>query len=294
MSKFFIRPSQIVKADECMYAMMLQYILNIKPTSTSANLIFGTIVHEAITKYLAATFAGMPFDAEKHFLFKWQEAIETLVIAYNATVGPNDLMSIGQKLCGDFPAYWDRSGFMPLIDEKGPVLERKFEVEILPGIVLTGTPDIIAMNVDGEVFVLDFKTPASASPEEFYLIADQLTCYQILAEGNRETLGIEQIDGLGYVELIKKKIPKTSKGSGPIIVPPATGPRRTDKAVANFITKVGWMVEDIQRERFVKKPRMAYNNPCGLCDYQGLCHKGDCEGLIIPAKCSIDLMELAA
>lgn len=289
MGKLYIRPSQVVKQDECPWAMYLQYIAGIKSQASSANLVFGTIVHEAVTKYLAAKCAGINFDPAKHFLFKWQEATETLEIAYNATFGPEDLKATGEKLCGDFPADWDRSGFVPLIDDEGPVLERKLQVEVLSGVILTGTPDLVAMNGNGEVAVLDFKTPASPSPEEFFLIADQLTCYQILVEAQKVKFGIEQVDHLGYVELLKKKIPKTSRGEGPKMQPPAYGPRRSDQAINAFIQKLGWMAEDIHRGRFPKRPRMAYNTPCSLCGFQGLCLKGDSEGLVIPQGCTLSL-----
>jgi hypothetical protein len=285
--KLFIRPSQIVKGDECMWAMYLQYIAGIKTRARSANLVFGTIVHEAVTKYLVSLFAGLNFDPEKHFLFKWQEAMETLEIAYNASFGPEDLKATGERLCGDFPKAWDESGLVPLIDDEGPVLERTLKVEILPGIVLTGTPDIVAMNCEAEIVVPDFKTPASASPEEFFLISDQLTAYQILVEASKIKFGIERVDGLGYMELLKKKVPKTSRGEGPKVLPPAYGPRRSDQAIQAFIQKVGWIAEDINRGRFPKRPRMAYNTPCSLCSFQGMCLKGDTEGLIIPEGCQL-------
>lgn len=286
MKKIFLRPSQIVKGDECPYAMYLQYIAKIKPQVASANLVFGTIVHEAIAKYLAAMMAGVNFDPEKHFRFKWKEACETQAINYNASFGPSDLEATGARLCALFPEAWGQSGLVPLVDDEGPVLERKFEVEILPGVVLFGTPDVVAMDSNtGEIVVPDFKTPASPAPEEFFLVADQLTAYQILVEAHKDKLGIDQVDRLGYMELLKKKIPKTSRGTGPEVLPPATGPRRPEKAVQAFIKKVDWFTQDIRAGRFPKRARMAYNTPCTLCDYKGLCLHGETEGLVIPPEC---------
>lgn len=279
--KIYIRPSFVTKFDECPYAADLQYNRKIGSESTSANLIFGTAVHDAIGKWVLAHANGLKFDPVAQFLLNWDEALKGSIVKYNSTMGPEDLRETGRKLCSEFPQAWVDTGLVPLVDEKGLVIERKLEVEILPGVILTGTPDIVAMDSSGDVVVIDFKTPASASPELFYAVSDQLTAYQILVEGT-PSLGVPSVARVGFMELLKKKIPKTSRGEGPKVLPPACGNRRTAEQIVAFTHKVGWMVDDMRQGRYPKRPRMAYNCPCSLCDYKGFCHVGDTEGLIFP------------
>jgi len=282
--KIYIRPSFITAFDECPFAADLQYNQKIKSSAISSNLIFGTAVHDAIGKSVLAKASNLSFDPVAQFLLKWDEAIENSTIHYNTTMKEADLRATGTILCEKFGDAWEATGFVPVVDDKGFLAERKLEVEILPGVILTGTPDVVAMNSDGEVFIIDFKTPATRSPELFMNVSDQLTAYQILVENN-PSLGIPAIDRVGYIELLKKKVPTTSRGKGPVICSPVLSKtRRNQEQIDAFTKKVAWIVEDMKRGRYPKRPRMAFNNPCSLCEYKKLCHEGDSDGLIFPKK----------
>jgi hypothetical protein len=283
MAKIYVRPSFITKFDECPFAADLQYNKKICSEGSSANLVFGTAVHDAIGKWVLADSTGLKFDPVAQFEMNWDEATTKQVVRYNSQMGPDDLLETGKRLCDLFPQAWRDAGLVPLVDEQGLVIERKLEVEILPGVILTGTPDVVAMDEDGEVVVIDFKTPASASPELFYAVSDQLTAYQILVEGN-PSLGVPSVARVGFMELLKKKVPKTSRGEGPKILAPACGSRRTPEQIAAFTQKVAWIVEDMRNGRYPKRPRMAFNTPCSMCDFKGFCHEGETEGLIFPSN----------
>lgn len=282
MAKVYVRPSFITKFDECPFAADLQYNKKICCEGSSANLVFGTAVHDAIGKWVLADSTGLKFDPVAQFEMNWDEATTKQIVQYNSQMGPDDLLETGKKLCSEFPAAWEATGLVPLVDEQGLVIERKLEVEILPGVILTGTPDIVAMDESGDVVVIDFKTPASPSPELFYAVSDQLTAYQILVEGT-PSLGVPAVARVGFMELLKKKVPKTSRGEGPKILSPACGSRRTAEQIAAFTKKVGWIVDDMRQARYPKRPRMAFNTPCGMCGYKGFCHQGETDGLIFPS-----------
>jgi hypothetical protein len=281
--KIYIRPSFIVAADECPYKAKLQYVDQIKTTAISSNLVYGTAVHDPIAKYLTAHTSGLNFDMEAQFLMNWDNAVKTQTIRYNSTTKADDLREMGKLHCQRFPAAWTQTGLVPVVDEKGFLIERTLQYEILPGVILTGTLDLVAMDADGRFIIIDFKTPASESPELFVEMSDQLTAYQILVENN-PSLGIPAIDQLGYMELIKKKVPKTNRGTGPVVNQPllSNGPRSKEQIEA-FVQKVAWIVDDMKRGRHPKRPRMAYNTPCSLCEYQNYCHNGETEDLIFPA-----------
>lgn len=281
--KIYIRPSFITKFDECPAAADLQYNQKISSNTESANLVFGTAVHDAIGKYVIAQASGLTFDPVAQFVLNWDEAVQSKEITYNSTFKADDLKSTGEILCRDFPSVWLQTGLMPLIDEQGLVVERKLTYEILPNVFLTGTPDVVAMNADGEILVIDFKTPANTSPDLFFEVSDQLTAYQILVEKN-PGLGAPEVTRVGFMELLKKKVPTSSRGTGPVVTHPLTSKgRRTQEQIEAFTRKVEWIVDDMRKERYPQRPRMAYNTPCGMCCYRAYCHEGDTEGLIFPS-----------
>ena len=284
MGKIYVRPSQVLGFDECPFASYLQYVVGIKSASTSANLIFGTAIHYAIAKYIQALATGLPFDLEKAFLFKWKEQTEELEVQYNSTFTPEDLVETGKRLCSLFPAAWTQTGLEPLVDKDGPLIERRLKVEILPDVILSAEPDFVGVDQNGDIVVLDFKTPATPASEDFALMSDQLTAYQIVVETHGKALGVDKVAKVGFMDLIKKKIPKTNRGTGPEIHQPTWAPGRTREEAGRYQQKVGWIAEDMRQGRYPKRPRMAFNSPCAMCDYAAFCIKGEKEGLIFPER----------
>lgn len=284
-NNLYIRPSHALSFDECGFAYYLKYVLGVKESVTPANLPFGTAIHAACTGFVLAEASGdTSFDPVSVFTEGWQKALESEPLEFSSMWSADDLTETGMRLVDQFPDAWKATGLAPLIDEHGPVVERRFEVRIDNGLILSGQPDVVAMDDEGGVVPLDIKTSAQAYGEEFLLASEQLTDYQILVEGNARQLGLGE-DGVakvGFFEGIKRKVPKTGRGKGPEFLSPLLASARAEEQILERKQKLVWMAEDIRRGRFPKKPRMAYNTPCGLCSYADYCLKGDKSALIFP------------
>ena len=274
-----LRPSTVLKFDECPSQYYFSEVEKLRSKATSANLPFGTAVHEAMTGYILATVSGKPFDPVAVFESYWDHAIENETLEFSSIWDEDSMRQTGKRLVEQFPEIWDNSGLSPLIDSKGPVVERRFETTIRPGVVLTGQPDVVAVNSDAEVIALDLKTTASEYDPIFLLASEQLTAYQVLLDAHSDELGIEGVDRLGFVELLKKKIPKTSRGTGPVIKAPHLVNARSTSMVRDYEEKVLNTAKDIASKRFPRRPRMAFNSPCSMCDFRSYCLQDSMEGL---------------
>jgi hypothetical protein len=278
-----IRPSGILKFEDCPYAYHLQYVLGWRKEAVSANLVFGTAVHEAITSWLMDCAMGrdeQDVEPVERFRVAWEREVsnsERSPVEFSSRFTPQEMLETGEAITREFPAVWRKMEFIPLFDEDGPLIERRFEVEIAEGVVLTGQPDFVGMRPTGGTVIIDFKTPSSESSEDFALLSDQLTAYQILVEASVEYYGSLR---LGFMDLLKKKVPKNGRGVGPQVREPNLVPRRDKARVLEFQQKVQWIAEDIQRGRTPRTPRMAWNSPCDMCDFRGLCSKGSIDGLV--------------
>lgn len=282
-----IRPSGALTFDECGYAYYLKYVIGVRQEFVSANMPFGTAVHEAFLGYVLALATGRSgFNTVETFREHWGNSLETTPMEFSASFAEEDLTNIGLVLADQIPEFWDKTGLVPLIDAHGPVVERRFEVSIGRDVILSGEPDLVAMDCEGGVIPLDIKTSGVEYSEEFLLASDQLTDYQIITEHPSANLGVddEGVSAVGFIELIKRKIPKTERGKGPEILPVLYGPRRSSERLAERRQKLNWMAEDIQKARFPKKPRMAYNTPCDLCELKRYCLKDDPSGLVFPEQ----------
>ncbi|MFO1432571.1 MAG: PD-(D/E)XK nuclease family protein [Candidatus Competibacteraceae bacterium] len=276
-----LRATAVLRYDDCPRSYWYQYVQGIQPAAASANLVFGTAVHDACTGWLKAHAEGRAFDPVAAFLTTWEQATTTRTIAYTSKLGPDDLQAMGEALVRQFPAAWKATGLVPLIGADGqPLIETRFETAIAPGLMLSGSPDVVAMDAEGNIVIPDLKTASQVATDGFISVADQLTSYQVLIEAHAEMLGIERVHTLGFLEFLKRK---PNGRTGPTIQPLALAPARPALALAEFRQKLVWIADDLARNRFPKHPRMAWNSPCGFCDYAGLCQRGDWEGLIQPS-----------
>ena len=281
-----VSASMIHLWQNCPRAFYYSYVLQLMNEIVSANLPFGSCVHEATTGYIIAAVKGAPYDRVQVFVEAWNNAINSRPIEFSSVWDHEAMKATGIKLVELFAQRWESLNLFPLLDEKGePMVERPLRARLPNGIELYGIQDCVAMDLDAKVAIVDIKTPAASSPEGFVELADQFTHYQILNESNRDSLGIDQVDKLGFFELIKRKVPKAGgHGKGPQIEGVEWSPRRSDRAVAEFCDKVEWMMDDINRGRFPKTPRMAWNTPCSMCDYKNLCQNNDKSGLVAKPK----------
>ena len=274
-----LSPSGILKYLDCPRAYRYQYVDRLRPQVQSSNLHFGTCVHTAITAWLT----GATDDPAAYFTECWREITATVSLDYNSLWTPESLEATGKALAEQFPAVWQEAGILPLLDEEGqPVLERRLEARLAGGVVLSGQPDLIGLTLDGEVVVLDFKTASNPAPEGFAQASDQLLAYQVLVDVHAKTLGIHRVDHLGFMELIKRKVPNGNgkrNGKGPEVLAPVLAPRQDTR---EFVRKAVWVAQNIEAGNFFPNPRMAWNSPCGLCDFKRLCYEGSYEGLMQP------------
>lgn len=283
-----IRPSHLLKFQDCPRAYQLQYVDGIRAKSTSINLYFGTALHHVFERAIRHHYKGLSYDASKDF-----EAIFRAEVAGKSPDFPKDhdfdtYMAMGKALASDFWEKWPRFGLEPLVDDAGePIAELNLKAPIAPGVELTGTIDLPCINRDMQLVVLDHKTARSPSDPNFVHVSDQLTGYQVLLDANQEDLGTPDVSKLGFLEAIKRKVSTTGRGQGPQVQEPVLTNRRTDAEIEEFKQKVLWMVDAIHNERFPRTPRMAFNSPCNMCDFASLCLHGDTSEVIIPDQFSI-------
>jgi hypothetical protein len=277
-----LSPTSVLKYECCPRQYYLDEVLGIRPLHKAANLVFGGVVHGVVEAWLRGWLQGRVPDAGALFEAAWQAARAAGGIDYSTTQSPDSLTATGRALVEQFAAAWPGFGLLPALDGDGePLLERKLEVRLAPGVVFVGKPDIVTLDGDGAPGCLDFKTPSSPTDPGWLTGADQLTGYQLLLDAHAERLGIPPVARLGLLELVKRKVP-TKNGKGPEVCPPVTVARRAPDELVAYAQKVRWAAEDIDRGRFPKRSLMAHNSPCGLCAFRGLCQDGDTEGLTIP------------
>jgi len=276
-----ISPSASLKFDDCPHAYKLQYVDGYRSEAASCNLVFGTVMHSTIEEYLIElTKSGKESDMMAIFDEKWTDARSSQTIEYGANMDGDAMKDIGIELCNQFPEAWRNSGLMVLIDDDGkPLLELKLVVK-KGAITLSMKLDALCMNSDGEIVVIDFKTPSSPSTRSMAIASDQLTAYQIGVESIAKKLGIHKVHKLGFMELIKNKVSTTGRGRGPYIVPLELVNTRSVKQKNEYLQKLYWMAEDVERGRMPRRARMGHNSPCKLCDVATLCQSGNDIGLV--------------
>lgn len=287
MKPFLVRPSMILKHDDCPAAYDFQYEQQIRTDAVSVNLPFGSAVHAGCTGWIESDALGKHFDPVDAFKAEWKKALDNEILSFPSDKDPEDYEKMGVILTESFPDSWKVSGLTVLIDPQGqPVVERRLQSRIAPGIILSGTPDVLAVNEDFDVVIPDIKTPAQASAPFFASASEQLTAYQLLAEDekNKALIGIDRVDRLGFYEGIKRKVPKTKNGKGPTWEKPLTAPRHSNNQVNDFVRKAMELKRDRDRGYFPKRPRMAFNTPCAMCDYRNWCLNEDPTGLVFKSK----------
>ena len=277
-----LSPTAVLQYEACPHQHYLDRVLGLRPRHKAANLVFGGVVHGVLETWLRGWLRGPAPDAAALFDAAWQTARAAGGIDYSSIQSPESLTATGRALVAQFAAAWPGFGLLPALDGDGaPVLERKLEVPLAPGVAFVGQPDLVVLDADGALGCLDLKTPSSPTDPAWLTGADQLTGYQLLLDAHAERLALPPVARLGLVELVKRKV--TAKGKGPEVCPPVTVARRRAEALAAYTQKVGWVAEDIARGRFPKRSLMAHNSPCGLCAFRGWCQDGDPDGVIVPA-----------
>lgn len=272
-----ISANRIITADNCMRSVYYRYVLGITQEVKAANLAFGSAIDAACTIYLEAHTMGQPIpDLEEVFSAEWESETKCEV-DYSSTQTPTKFSNMGRAMILNFKKAWEQTGLNVFIMPDGkPALQVKLESQLNSKIHLVGYLDLIAMSDMGLVYVIDLKSAAASYGHEFTEQSDQLTVYQTLMESNAGMLGIDGVDGLGFMCMLKK--------TNPVVEAPHIVKPRTPAQLAEFRQKCDWFYQDYTQGRFPKSAKHAYNSPCGLCNFKDLCTYGDTEGLVIPKQ----------
>lgn len=278
------RPSDITDMDSCSFKHGLRRV-GVKPLFTRSNLIFGTIMHRVVEMHVTdqVTANDLPGFFEK----EWDLVRQQYMIRYSSNETFDSLTSIGKSLAERFPSWWQKSGFRVFRFPNGKLsVEQRFTVQLSPTVILSTQPDLIVectrtimtgshvLAAPGDIAVLDLKTPKAASCIEFCQRSAQLTYAKIAVDGNKPKTGLScDVKGVGYLEFLKKKTPD--------IVPPFLY-ERPAHLVNDAIRKALYTAERIRRGEYIRTSGMAFNSPCRMCDYAGLCLSGDDSDLELP------------
>lgn len=228
--------SRIERYLHCPEQYRLYYVENLRPKLTSASLVFGKAVHQA----LALMFQEGQ-DPIRSFHESWQEA-KRAELKYKMRESWDKLNDCGDALLGKF------------IQEEVPrlssvsAIEESFELNIsefdLPFI---GFIDLMA-KLDGMDAVIDFKTSGSSYAGHEAIMSDQLTAYQ---------LAMPNIRTLGLCVLIKSKDPRIEWHLT----------HRSGEQLVDYLRKAKLVAREIKAGHFYKRP----GKWCSWCDYLPVC-----------------------
>ncbi len=243
-----------------------------RPATTSINFGFGKAFHDGAEVIALNSVTEEQQSGIEAFDAKW--AIESIKpgVIYKEGHTPKTLQEQGHACLEAFDNLWQSTGLIPWLTPDGnPLVEKRLSADIGGGLILTTQPDLVCMDPYGQISTEDIKTARAASAEYFGEIADQLTCQQVVLDANAEELGFNQVDSMSFLEVTKQKKPKAAR---------LKGDRRSNKQVREYLEKVKRIADDMNNGYFPKRSMMAFNSPCGLCDFKGLCHRGITEGLV--------------
>ena len=280
-----LSPTAALTYEDCPRQYWYRYVVRAYRPLRPAALGFGDAVHQAIEQYLRAGVRGESCDPVAAFTAVWDHHTATTALEYPNPWSAAELRATGQRLLALFPGAWAQAELALALDGQGePLLERRLEAPLAPGLNLTGKPDLVVLDAQLRTLILDLKTPSQAGAiEAFEARADQLAAYQLLLDANAEALGgLEPVAGVGFWELVKRKVASRHGGKGPEIRRLALAPARTPDQLADLRQKWVWLAEDIGRGRFPRRPRQAHNSPCLLCDFRRHCAAGEDPELCFP------------
>lgn len=264
-----LRPSDVLAFEQCPKAHALRKE-GWRPYKVSANLIFGTLIHRVIE----ARLLGDVNDSEVEELFAREFAREraTQPINFSSRMPPEKMEEMGRALVASFVEEWPKFGLEPVLDPKDgkPFMERRLEVDLGDDVVLSAQFDMLAWDREANLIVVDFKTASSEAKPEFLTLADQLTAYQAVVDAWANGLGLPAVGKVGFVEGLKRAAPKWHL---------KLAPRRSEEQVDEYLNKVRFVADQIRAGRIFRRSLMAWNSPCGLCDFSKLCAEGSDEGL---------------
>lgn len=282
--RIFLSPSGLASYENCPNAYYLDRVLKVRTRRTSSNLGFGGAAASAMEGFLQGQLRQQWVDPVNLFVEHWRMFTNSHDVVYKRGLSKEDLNAIGIRLMELFPKAWAKTRWSVVVDNKGePLIERKFMVDIGNDVVLVTKLDVVVRDDEGKIYIIDMKTPSSPSSVAFTLMGDQLTAYQIAMMTYGPLLGVGEVAGVGYWELIKRKIPQGNRGEGPVIHDPIKVAPRSNGQLQAFVEKAHETADRIRASRFPKTPRMAWNSPCSSCELSSLCISGETKDLVFPS-----------
>jgi hypothetical protein len=277
-------PSRAMKFDTCPRQYQYQYIWGWRRRLTPDTLVFGKVIDTAARLYLLAQADGRQEDPAARFESLWREKTRSEQIEYRAKRDADSLMAIGIALMEKLAAWWPQSGYQVAVDKDGrPIVQRAIVADLGRGIEHMVIIDLMVVDPAGRFGVWDIKTAAREPPEEWLEHSEQLLDYAMIAQAAHAELGVP-VDEIRYLHLLKRVIPKKSKGKGPELVLSKALPMPDDQAKNERVEKLRWQQNIIRQGLFPKAPRMSFNSPCSMCDFAIHCIHGRTEGLSLPNK----------
>lgn len=275
MGILWLRPTAIQRYEACPAQSKLVDRDRLRTNTTSAALVFGGCVHRACLGALLMDLQGVDAgDLGDRFLAEWEAVLTQTSVRFNQTHDEASLRDIGTRLCRGFREAWAKTGLTPVIGAHGQVLvEERLRVKLSPDVGLSGEPDLVGMDANGDVWVVDLKTPATKAFDGFAGIADQLTGYQLLVEAHRERLGLPKIRGLAFLEGLKQKSARWEWQAAE---------RHSDQQVREYTAKALRIAALMREGYYPKRSAAAFDSPCSQCDLRGWCRTGNPEGIQFP------------
>lgn len=211
--------TSMVTAYDCPRKYYYQYVEGWQPVLPSANLVFGSIIHDSI----AEEFLNGKTTKE-YFLERWNKVGD---LAYSRYDSKDSLRDTGLKLIEKL----EKTEVL----QRVVAVEKAYQAKLPDGTLFKGRIDLIYDDRQGEV-LLDWKTSGTSFIDSRPDLDDQLTAYSMLA-------GIPRV---AYGVLLKKKDPDVQ----------FLRSERTQEDYRDYIVKVIKVVSDIDSGFFFKKPSM--------------------------------------
>ena len=286
-----LRPSHIDAWLSCGRKFYYQYVLGLVSLTGAANLYFGTSLHLGIEIYLRT---GDIVKAKEVFSEKWCELTTGNIVEYPQHFDRGTLLDTGVALLDSFANWWDGSGFSIAKLKSGELaIERRLSVRVSNSIILSGTPDVIAIK-NQLMGPLDWKSVRTQHSEIYSELSDQLTAYRLLLSSNRHLLEkpLTPIGFQSFIDLQKKKVPEPLKNKPgqfaknavfPSVFPPIVSISDRSGLIAEYIEKVQWVGSNITNGVYFRESGKAFNTPCNGCDYAKHCSTG-CDEKLITSK----------
>lgn len=177
----YISFSEISTYQACSLKWHFQYVERAPREKTSAALILGGLVHEAIQQYLQALLSAnkTPSMDELMRLFRrrWKDESQAAPVEYSANQTANDVEATAKRMLEGFFASAASKPAGRIIG-----IEETFSILLAPDLPqLVGATDMIT-HEEGNLIVTDFKTARSMWSEEIVKQhAEQLSLYSLAA-----------------------------------------------------------------------------------------------------------------